>query len=133
MTRLPRRLTLLPLGLALSLVAAAPALAERGPERSSERSPERGLQLKAREAEALATLSRSQRRDYFDGLRALERRRALQRQSDLSRLESCLSLRANASACVQDQQRKGFEQRLQWKQELRALRERYNLPVMQRR
>ncbi|MEN9766391.1 MAG: hypothetical protein RLZZ32_351 [Cyanobacteriota bacterium] len=129
MTRLPRRLTLLPLGLALSLVAAAPALAERGPERS----PERGLQLKAREAEALATLSRSQRRDYFDGLRALERRRALQRQSDLSRLESCLSLRANASACVQDQQRKGFEQRLQWKQELRALRERYNLPVMQRR
>ncbi|MFZ9318150.1 MAG: hypothetical protein ACO23X_05050 [Vulcanococcus sp.] len=125
MTRLPRRLTLLPLGLALSLVAAAPALAERGPER--------GLQLKAREAEALATLSRSQRRDYFDGLRALERRRALQRQSDLSRLESCLSLRANASACVQDQQRKGFEQRLQWKQELRALRERYNLPVMQRR
>ncbi|MFZ9148789.1 MAG: hypothetical protein ACO28M_06190 [Vulcanococcus sp.] len=129
MTRLPRRLTLLPLGLALSLVAAAPALAERGPERG----PERGLQLKAREAEALATLSRSQRRDYFDGLRALERRRALQRQSDLSRLESCLSLRANASACVQDQQRKGFEQRLQWKQELRALRERYNLPVMQRR
>lgn len=121
MTRLPRRLTLLPLGLALSLVAAAPAFAERG------------LQLKAREAEALATLSRSQRRDYFDGLRALERRRALQRQSDLSRLESCLSLRANASACVQDQQRKGFEQRLQWKQELRALRERYNLPVMQRR
>ncbi|MFZ9288320.1 MAG: hypothetical protein ACO24E_06935 [Vulcanococcus sp.] len=129
MTRLPRRLTLLPLGLALSLVAAAPALAERGPERG----PERRLQLKAREAEALATLSRSQRRDYFDGLRALERRRALQRQSDLSRLESCLSLRANASACVQDQQRKGFEQRLQWKQELRALRERYNLPVMQRR
>ena len=59
------------------------------------------------EAEALSKLSRQQRHRYFDDLRALQRRRFDQRQA--------------------------VAQRMQWKQELRALRERYNLPLMHQR
>lgn len=117
---MPRLVRLLPLGLVLSF-AAAPALAGLGPA------------FQEREAEALAKLSSSNRRSYFNDLRAIERRRSLQRQADLSRLEACLSVRANGNSCMQEQQRKGMAQRLQWKQELQALRDRYNLPERQRR
>ncbi len=117
---MPRLLRLLPLGLVLS-VAAAPALAGRGPA------------FLEREAEALAKLTGSDRRTYFNDLRALERRRSMRRQADLSRLEACLSVRSQGNSCVQEQQRQAVAQRMQWKQELRALRERYNLPVMHQR
>lgn len=115
------------LGLLLSLAtAAAPVLADGGPTNRQG--------FGKRNAEALSQLTSRERQGYFNGLRGLERRRFDQRQADLSSLERCLNARSTSSiTCFQENRQQGAEQRLKWRRDLQALRQRYNLPAMPER
>jgi len=118
----------LPAGLALALAALVlplPALAD-WPDK-------RAVVLEQQEAQALARLSSTNRRRYFESRRQLERRGADQRLAELRQLEDCLErtrLSTGADNCLAWARQRREQQRQWGLSDLAALRQRYGLPAL---
>jgi hypothetical protein len=97
---------------------------------------ERREAQRQQEAQALSTLSPSDLKRYFAARRELERKSSDQRQAQLRSLEDCLERSrqpAGAGTCLEQAGQQRKRDRSQWKQQMAALRQRYQLPPMRGR
>lgn len=88
------------------------------------------------EVEAIARLSPSQRREFFNARRSLERRQADQQISLLNSTERCLEQARGTQAvqaCLQQELRQRLQQQRQQRSELGQLRQRFGLPALPER
>ena len=123
MTSLATASRLVALGLLFSVAPSTASSAWAGDRR------EANLQ---EEVKALSALSPSDRKEYFSARRELERKSSDQRQAQLRSLEECLQ-RSSADRCLEQARQQRKQERSQWRREIAALRQRYQLPTHQAR
>ena len=120
----------------LAQQATPPAPGDRRGRVDGQRPDGRWAQLKQQEAEAIARFSPSQRREFFNARRGLERRQADQQISLLNGIERCLEQARGTQAvqtCLQQMGQQRMQQQRQQRSDLGQLRQRFGLPALPER
>jgi hypothetical protein len=117
----------------LAQQATPPVPGDRRGWADGQRPDGRWAERKQQEAEAIARFSPSQRREFFNARRSLERRQADQQISLLNGTERCLEQARGAQAvqtCLQQERQQRMQQRRQERTDISQLRQRFGLPAL---